>query len=197
MGFALTEKSDGWAHSGPWTIEDVEALPDYGNHNRYELLSPGVLTVSPAPGFLHQRASLNLAVALRAVVPADMEVVEAVNVEIPGGRLCQPDIVIVDAAFADTAPTRCPPHTIRLVVEIVSPSSHPQDRIIKPQLYAEAKIPVYWRLEIEGNPRLIVSVLRRGRYVQEVAAVGGTRMAIRQPFTVELDPAELIRRAPR
>lgn len=28
---------------------DLSALPDVGDHARYELLSPGVLTVSPAP----------------------------------------------------------------------------------------------------------------------------------------------------
>jgi hypothetical protein len=44
-------------HPGPWTVADVEALPDVGDHVRYELLSPGVLTVSPAPGTAHQRIS--------------------------------------------------------------------------------------------------------------------------------------------
>ncbi len=48
-------------HPGPWMVADVEALPDVGDHARYELLSPGVLTVSPAPGTAHQRASRVLA----------------------------------------------------------------------------------------------------------------------------------------
>jgi Uma2 family endonuclease len=194
VGFALTESSDRWAHVGQWTIEDVEALPD-SCPGKYEILTPGVLTVSPAAGFPHQRASLNLATLLVGAVPVDLEVLQDINVEVPGGRLCQPDIVVVDAALADTAPRRCPPDKVALVVEIVSPNSHPQDRIIKPRLYAEAKIPVYWRLEIEGNPRLIVSELRRGRYVQVVTAVAGSRTAIQQPFPVELDPADLVRRA--
>jgi Uma2 family endonuclease len=188
VGFALAE------HSGPWTIQDVEALPDNGDHDRYELLTPGVLTVSPAPGTTHQRASLNLAVVLRDAAPADLEVLEAVNVEIPGGRLCQPDIVVVDAAFADTEPLRYPPHTVRAVVEIVSPNSHPQDRVIKPQLYAEARIPSYWRFELEKTPRVIVSELRRGRYVQVAVAMPGQRTTLEQPFRVELDPGELVRR---
>lgn len=189
MGLALAE------HSGPWTIEDVEALPDNGDHARYELLTPGVLTVSPAPGTAHQRASLNLAMALHAAIPRDAEVLEAVNVEIPGGRLCQPDIVVVDAAFADTEPVRYPPHTVRAVVEIVSPGSHPQDRIIKPQLYAAARIPVYWRFELEKTPQLIVSELRGGRYVQVVVAAAGVRTVLPRPFPIEVDPAELVRRA--
>lgn len=44
-------------HAAPWTIADVEVLPDAGDHARFELLSSGVLTVSPALGVAHQRAS--------------------------------------------------------------------------------------------------------------------------------------------
>jgi Uma2 family endonuclease len=188
VGFALAE------HSGPWTIEDVEALPDNGDHARYELLTSGVLTVSPAPAPLHQRTSRNVANLLDTVTGEDFEVLEAVNVEIPGGRLCQPDVVVVDAAFVETGKVRFPPGTVLAAVEIVSPNSHPQDRIIKPQLYAAAEIPVYWRFELEKTPRLIVSELRRGRYVQVAVAVSGERTTISRPFRVELDPAELVRR---
>ncbi len=190
MGFALAEH-----HGGPWTIEDVEALPDNGDHSRYEILTPGVLTVSPAPEALHQRVSRNLANLLDTVVDMDLEVLEAVNVEIPGGRLCQPDLVVVEHAFVETRPVRFPPHTVRAAVEIVSPNSHPQDRIIKPQLYAEAKIPAYWRLEIEKAPQLIVSELRRGRYVQVVVVAAGQRTVLPGPFPIEVDPGELVRRA--
>jgi Uma2 family endonuclease len=189
VGFALAE------HSGPWTIEDVEALPDYGDHARYELLTAGVLTVSPAPGAPHQRASFNLAAALVNAVPPHLEVLEAVNVEIPGGRLCQPDIVVVDTAFVETEPIRFPPQTVLAVIEIVSPNSHPQDRFIKPQLYAAAGIPVYWRLELEKTPHLIVSELRRGRYVQAVVAPAGVLTVVDRPFRVVVDPAALVRRA--
>jgi Uma2 family endonuclease len=188
VGIALAEH-----YSGFWTIEDVEALPDLPG--KYEILTPGVLTVSPAAAGLHQRASRNLTALLDAVVPNDLEVLQDINVEIPGGRLCQPDIAVVDTSFVETEPRRFPPHTVALAVEIVSPSSHPQDRIIKPQLYAEAKIPVYWRLEIEKTPHLIVSELRRGRYVQSVVATAGRVTVIDRLFRVEVDPAALVRRA--
>lgn len=181
-------------HSGPWTVEDVEALPD-SCMGKYEILTPGVLTVGPAAASPHQRASLNLAQVLLGAVPAHLEVLQDINVEIPGGRLCQPDIAIVDTAFAETGPRRFPPSTITMAVEIVSPSSHPQDRIIKPQLYAEAKIPVYWRLEIEKTPHLIVSELRRGRYVQTMVAQAGRETVVDMPFRVVVDPAALVRRA--
>ena len=44
-------------HIGPWTADDVEALPDAGDHARFEVYEGGVLVVSPAPGAGHQRAS--------------------------------------------------------------------------------------------------------------------------------------------
>ena len=50
-------------HPGPWTIDEVEALPETGNHARYEILSPGVLTVSPAPGLITIVRFVNLTIA--------------------------------------------------------------------------------------------------------------------------------------
>ena len=40
-------------HTGPWTADDVEALPDAGDHARFEVYEGGVLVVSPAPGVAH------------------------------------------------------------------------------------------------------------------------------------------------
>jgi Uma2 family endonuclease len=181
-------------HFGSWTIEDVEALPDGGNHARYEILTSGVLTISPAPETTHQRASLRLAIALSNAVPAGWEILSAIAVEIPGGLPCQPDLAVVNSAFVDADLVRFPPHAVLAVVEIVSPNSHPQDRIIKPRLYAAARISVYWRFELEKTPRIIVSELRRGRYVQAAVAASGEKTVVDRPFRVELDPAELVRR---
>jgi Uma2 family endonuclease len=183
-------------HVGPWSIADVEALADAGDHSRYELLTPGVLTVSPAPGVPHQRASRRLANLLENAVSAAgaaVEVLEAVNVEIPGGRLVVPDIVIAERKFAATDPTKFPPSSVLAVVEIVSPGSEPQDRLIKPQLYAESGIGVYWRLEFIPKPHIIAFELRRGRFAKMVTAPAGELTVIPCPFPVELDPAELIR----
>jgi Uma2 family endonuclease len=185
-------------HVGPWTIEDVEALPDPADHARYELLTPGVLTVSPAPGTAHQRASralANLLEAAAADAAADVDVLEAVNVEIPGGRLAVPDVVVVRGAVADRNPTRYPPGSVLLAVEIVSPSTQPQDRLIKPQLYADAGIPLYWRLELDEGPLLVVSELRTARHVPVHTLPAGTRATLRRPFPLTLDPADLPRRA--
>jgi len=44
-------------------------------------------------------------------------------------------------------------------------------------------------------PHLIVSELRRGRYVQVAMATAGVRTTIGHPFAIEVDVAELVRRA--
>jgi hypothetical protein len=51
MSVALAE------HTGPWTADDVEALPDAGDNARFEVYEGGVLVVSPAPGVGRRRAS--------------------------------------------------------------------------------------------------------------------------------------------
>jgi hypothetical protein len=87
MSVALTE------HTGPWTADDVEALPDAGDHARFEVHEGGALVVRPAPGVGHQRASywLHQALAQAAIAAgADAEVLEAVNVALPGGKLLVP-----------------------------------------------------------------------------------------------------------
>jgi Uma2 family endonuclease len=183
-------------HTGPWTPDDVEALPDLGDHARFEVYEGGVLVVSPAPGVTHQRASYWLHQYLAraaAVAGADVDVLEAVNVILPGGKLLVPDIVVVAAEAADQATTRLSYDAVLAVVEIVSPSTQSIDRAIKPGMYAAAAIPVYWRVELDP-PKIVVCSLSRGRYVTRTTLTAGTRGRITRPLALELDPAQMIRR---
>ncbi len=190
MSVALVE------HTGPWTPDDVEALPDLGDHARFEVYEGGVLVVSPAPGVTHQRASYRLHQYLAraaSAAGADVDVLEAVNVILPGGKLLVPDIVVVAAEAADQATTRLSSEAVLAVVEIVSPSTQSIDRAIKPGMYAAAAIPVYWRVELDP-PKIVVCSLSRGRYVTRTTLIAGTRRRITRPFALELDPAQMIRR---
>src|ERR1022692_2357621 len=80
------------------------------------------------------------------------------------------------------------------VAGVVSPSTVSMDRAIKPVMYAEAGIPVYWRGELHDTPRIVACSLSRGRYVTRTTLVAGTPGRITRPFAVELDPADLTRR---
>lgn len=191
MSVALAE------HTGPWTPDDVEALPEAGDHARFEVYEGGVLVVSPAPGVGHQRASywLHRALAEAALAAgADVEVLKAVNVALPGGKLLVPDVVVVKADAVSEATTRIPCQAVQAVVEVVSPSTMSIDRTVKPFMYADAGIPVYWRVELESKPTIVACSLNRGRYVSRTTLVAGISGRIAQPFAIELDPADLTRR---
>ena len=77
------------------------------------------------------------------------------------------------------------------MVEIVSPSTVSMDRAIKPVMYAEASIPVYWRVELQDAPKIVVCSLSRGRYVTRTTLTAGIRGRTTRPFTVEVDPADI------
>jgi Uma2 family endonuclease len=97
----------------------------------------------------------------------------------------------------DETTTRLPCEAVLAVIEIVSPSTVStvsMDRAIKSAMYAEAAIPVYWRVELQGTPKIVVSTLTRGRYVTRTTLTAGTRGRIARPFVVELDPADLTQR---
>jgi Uma2 family endonuclease len=190
MSVALVE------HTGPWTPDDVEALPDAGDHARFEVYEGGVLVVSPAPGVAHQRASYWLHRGLAeaaAAAGADAEVLEAVNIALPGNKLLVPDVVVAAEAVDETT-TRISSDAVLAVVEVVSPSTVSMDRAIKPAMYAAAAIPVYWRVELQDTPKIVASSLTRGRYVARTTLAAGTKGRITRPFSVELDPADLTRR---
>lgn len=60
-----------------------------------------------------------------------------------------------------------PPEDFGLVVEIVSPSSRKTDRFAKPGEYAEAGIPLFWRVETEAEPTVVVYRLEARAYVEQ------------------------------
>jgi Uma2 family endonuclease len=117
-------------------------------------------------------------------------VLEAVNVGLPGEKLLVPDAVVEARAVGETT-TRIPCDAVLAVVEVVSPSTTAIDPAVKPVMYAEAGIPVYWRVELQGTPKVVACSLSCGRYVTRTTLVAGTPGRITRPFAVELDPADL------
>ncbi|MFE2541045.1 Uma2 family endonuclease [Actinacidiphila glaucinigra] len=180
-------------HYGPWTVDDVLALPE-DPRNRIELVG-GALMMSPAPGRLaHQWASHRLHVLLEQAAEAakaPVLVFDAINVLVPDGLMI-PDLAVVDESV-DLSGVTVHAQDVIAVVEIASPSTRVADRKMKPALYAAAGIEHYWRLEVEPAPRLYLGHLEHGAYADRLVQAGQTT-AVTEPFPLDIDPARLVKR---
>jgi Uma2 family endonuclease len=175
-------------HADFWTVDEVLALNEHPAGNRYELVD-GVLMMSPAPGWAHQDVSRVLANQLDEAVRATgapFRVAEAVNVRTET-RLFVPDIVVADRSAVRRDTVAVPMEAVLLLVEIVSPFNRQQDRIYKPALYAEAKVPAFWRVEMEPEPHVVVHELCGGAYRETGILRGRQSVQVSDAFKADLD----------
>jgi Uma2 family endonuclease len=185
------------AHPGPFTIDDIFALPEDGM--RHELLD-GSIIVSPAPGGPHQVAAARLVRILADAIQDDAEAVETLNVKVPDGMFI-PDVLVIRAAAAYAGGRLLDPADLLMAVEITSPSSRTMDPRVKPAAYAKAGIPVYWRVELDGPdaPVVIVHERKGDEYVEVCRVCDGEVRVIDRPYPVRVEPAALVgpRRIPQ
>lgn len=125
---------------------------------------------------------------------------EGVGIELPDDQLLIPDLTIADSGCPNTDGLLLNPVDVLLVAEIVSKGSTKKDRILKPELYAEAGIPYYWRIELENfrgrqHPLPVILVYELcgiAEYkITQVCGAGST-LRVKEPFPIELDPGSLI-----
>ncbi|MGI8648643.1 MAG: Uma2 family endonuclease [Acidimicrobiales bacterium] len=171
----------------PWTVEDLERLPDDGN--RYEITN-GSLLVTPAPAIPHVVITANLAWALRASAPKDLAV-------IPTGAGVQlrrsmyiPDIVVVHAAATTREGKLFDVSDVVLVVEVLSPSNAGTDLVLKRHDYAADGIAWYWIVDPAAQT-LTVLENSDGSYLERQVVQPGAQWATDQPFPFSIDPGKL------
>jgi Uma2 family endonuclease len=134
-----------------WTAADVQALPDDPLH-RYECVD-GVLLVSPSPDLVHQSALMALwsileqfarssGIGAAFVAPSDWV--------LDDNSVVQPDLYVVplvDGRRPRSYQERGQP---LLFVEILSPSTARQDRVVKRGRYQRASIE-YWIVDLDSR----------------------------------------------
>ncbi len=162
MSLLMAETSEG-APTGPaspfaglpashsWTLDDLDRLPEDGR--RYEIVD-GSLHVSPSPSLTHQIRVGWLYVALLENTPDGCFAASGpvdVLLSTEPARVLVPDVLAGCGVDTEAELHYLEPAHLRLVVEVVSPSSTTHDRFTKPALYAEAGIPTYWRVERGGD----------------------------------------------
>lgn len=175
------------AHGRPFTVDDLEAMPDDGN--RYELID-GMLIVSPAPGLKHQTVVGKLYAALDAACPQDMHTIVApFAVRSSQTTELQPDVLV--GRFEDFT-DRNLPVAPALAVEVFSPSTMLNDLNNKKAAYQRLGVASYWVIDPK-EPRLTAFELDDSGIYQTVAKVGGTDVfEARRPFPVRIVPIELL-----
>ncbi len=178
----------GIASGRPFTVRDLEAMPDDGH--RYELID-GVLIVTPAPGWGHQEASFALAIALRAACPPGLRTLPApFAVQPDEHNEVQPDIVV--ARFGDLTSQHLPVAPV-LAVEVLSPSTRLHDLNTKKVAYERLAVPSYWVLDpvLPGSLR-VFELDEAGSYVEVGKVVGDQSFTAQRPFPITVTPARLL-----
>ncbi|MCW2779333.1 MAG: hypothetical protein JWN17_3058 [Frankiales bacterium] len=174
-------------HVGPWRFDQLDGLPDDGR--RYEVVDGGLL-VTPPPGHLHQAVGALLLRQLQQQCSEDWQVFYEFALPLGhDGRV--PDLAVVagDAPVRGAGPYPVGPEHFGLVVEVVSPSSRKTDRFAKPGEYAEAGIPLFWR--VETGPELLLVAHRLLGSTYEVVQRVSTEGLVPAPWgevTVDLRP---------
>lgn len=175
--------------NAPFTVDDLLSFPDDGN--RYELFN-GSLVVSPAPTPRHQRVITRLLLILQSAAPPELECLTTVNVKDSNESFYIPDLVVVPEEVSEAVDLMYSPSDLLLAVEVVSPSSKLHDRSAKVAAYAEAGIPLYWRVEPLEGPKIYVYELDGRTYAGPVVHKAGTDVTLSAPFPVTFDPTDLM-----
>jgi Uma2 family endonuclease len=169
-------------HDGPWTLEEVLALPD-DRSQRVELVD-GALLVSPLGTARHQRLVWWVCSALAAACPPALEALPGLNVGLSGGRMLIPDVTVNHVGFDGLL---LPVDDLVLAAEVLSPSTRLQDLTLKKRLYAEAGVPFYLVVDPKGaEPVATLHELDGIEYV-EIARSEGRLLKLERPFPVTIE----------
>jgi len=176
------------------TLAEWAELPEYEQF--HVEVCEGVLSASPRPAYLHQHVAFGLVAQLADQLPKELAVlgdVEVLLTETPLTVRC-PDGIVVDRALVDADPDRATGADVRLVVEVMAEGSVRTDRVTKFSEYAEARIPVYWMIDLVEPATLGVFVLDEGWYRYEGEYTGKVTLPVAgHRVSVDLDALTAVR----
>jgi Uma2 family endonuclease len=198
----VTSALEYWPAPPPWgwLADDLDSLPPHGPNGEpdffkhVELIDGALVFMSPQRRF-HERVINAFRALLNAQGPADLVAVTQMDVKL-GKRMrpCLDVVVVTEAAANDQDRTYYLPDEVRLVVEVVSPESEDRDRLTKPQRYARAGIPHFWRVEENnGQPVVYVYELDPASNVYAITGIHHARLTLGMPFPIDIDLTNLPR----
>ncbi|GIE75142.1 hypothetical protein Aph02nite_10920 [Actinoplanes philippinensis] len=176
-----------------FTADDLDQIPDLPSHA--ELIDGSLILVSPQKRF-HMRMLRLLENALTECAPRDRFLVSREMSVVLGPRQRpEPDLIVIHAdAEIDDDASWYPAEAVVLAIEVVSPESLIRDRHRKPQLYAEAGIPYFWRVENrDGKPVVYAYALDPAIGEYTPLTIFRERVQLPDPFPLDIDLTEIER----
>jgi Uma2 family endonuclease len=144
-----------------WTADEVRRLNEAVEARgmrwpRYELIDGELLggEMTPAPNSAHQEAVLALAERLRAYLRRERlgrALVAPADVRLTPERVVQPDVFVVPREFDKRVEGWTSIRTLLLAIEILSPHSAREDRVLKRRIYQRAGVPEYWIVDLDAR----------------------------------------------
>jgi Uma2 family endonuclease len=176
--------------AGGFTAEDLDRIPELPRHT--ELIDGSLVFVSPQASF-HGLAVDALVSGMRRTAPSDLRVRREMTVTLAKRQRPEPDVLVLHAEAIDgLEQTGFRPENVVLVVEVVSPDSEVRDRERKPQLYAAAGIPHFWRVEnTSGRQTVYVHELDPATKAYSLTGIHHDRLKLTVPFDIDIDLTEI------
>ncbi|HYZ52122.1 MAG TPA: Uma2 family endonuclease [Streptosporangiaceae bacterium] len=174
---------------GGFTAGDLDRLTDLPAHT--ELIDGSLVFVGPQASF-HTLLMDLLVNGLRQAAPADVRVRREMSVILGRRQRPEPDVSVIRAG-ADVSPeaTALQATDLLLVAEVVSPDSEERDRERKPELYAKAGIPHFWRVEnVSGVPSVYVYELDPATHGYALTGIYHAQLKVSLPFAIDIDLTE-------
>jgi Uma2 family endonuclease len=186
------ERLPAWAFPPPggFTADDLDRLTKLPPHT--ELIDGSLVFVSPQADF-HSLTVDVLVSGLRQGTPEHLRVRREMTVTLGRRQRPEPDLLVIRAG-ADPGPkgTAYRAADAVLVVEVMSPESEERDRKRKPQLYAEAGIPHFWRVENDsGRPIVYTYELDPATHSYVPTGIHHDRLKTNVPFDIDIDLTEI------
>ncbi|MCF1506294.1 Uma2 family endonuclease [Streptomyces glomeratus] len=171
-----------------YTVDDLFTLPDLPPHT--ELIDGSLIFVSPQRRFHGNMVDL-LVSSLRDGLPAELRVSREMTVVLDVRNGPEPDVSVIRAdAVKGPDQTSYEAQDVLLAIEVVSPDSESRDRTTKPQKYAAAGIPNFWRVEQNGTSgRPVVHVYELDHLTKAYVHMGmhRDRIKVDKPYTIDID----------
>ncbi|TLF60802.1 Uma2 family endonuclease [Nocardia cyriacigeorgica] len=177
---------------GGFIAEDLDLLPSLPPHTE---LIDGSLVFAARQTEFHMLAVTLVETGLRRCAPDCVRIRRAMTVTLGRNQRPEPDVLVIgEEADGGRDLTTYQAADVILVVEVVSAESRTRDRERKPQLYAKAGIPHFWRVEnIDGRPVVYVYELDPATGAYAPSGIFHDRLKVSVPFEIDIDLSEIDR----